>query len=119
MICIATYVCKYISKFDNGNYFVLCHDIHMGQWMIGKIHLHNTKIVSSKINKDKAMAKERTENHPRGRNIPHFEIRQILMGNPEVFTNLKFIEISTLPFELHPTNSIKLDAQGNVMGNTE
>ena len=84
-----------------------------------KTHLYSTKIVSSKINKDKAMARERTNNHPRGRGIPHFRICQILMGVPEVFTNLKFIEISTLPFELHPTNSIKLDAQGNVMGNTE
>ena len=47
--------------------------------------------------------------------MPYFEIRQILMGDPEVFTNLSFISISTLPFELRPNNSIKLDSRGKVV----
>ena len=33
------------------------------------------------------------------------------MGDPEVFTNLIFIQVPTLPFELRPTNSIKNDSQ--------
>ena len=114
---IAKYVCKYITKFDDGNYVILCQDIHTGQWVLGKRHLHNTKIVTSKYNEDKAFAKDRNKLHPRGRDMPHFEIRQILLGDPEVFTNMNFVQIPTLPFELRPTNSIKLDTQGNVINN--
>ena len=33
------------------------------------------------------------------------------MGDPEVFTNLTFIQVPTLPFELRPTNSIRNDTQ--------
>ena len=47
--------------------------------------------------------------------MPHFEIRQILFGDSEVFTNLQFTHISTLPFELQPTNKIVLDSNGNVV----
>ncbi|MDB4430361.1 hypothetical protein N9140_00205, partial [bacterium] len=114
---IAKYVCKYIAKFDEGNYVVLCQDIHTGQWVLGKTHLHNTKVVRSKINEDKAFDKERYKNHPKGRDMPHFEIRQIMMGDPEVFTDLDFIQVSTLPFELRPTNSIVLDSKGNIVNN--
>ena len=32
--------------------------------------------------------------------MPHFEIWQIILGHTEVFTNIEFIEILTLPFEL-------------------
>ena len=112
---IAKYVCKYIMKFDDGNYVTLCQDIHTGQWVLGKKHLHNTKIVTSKYNEDKAFGKDRNKLHPRGRDMSHFEIRQILLGDPEVFTNMNFVQIPTLPFELRPTNNIKLDTQGNVI----
>ena len=84
---IAKYVCKYISKFDDCNYVVLCQDIHTGQWVLGKTHLHNTKIVTSKINEDKAFKQERFKNHPKGRDMPYFEIRQILIGDAEFFTD--------------------------------
>ena len=39
--------------------------------------------------------------------MPHFEIIQIMMGDPEVSTNLTFIKLCTLPFDLLPTNSIR------------
>ena len=51
---LTKYVCKYISKFDKGNYAILMQDIHTGELVLGKVHLHNTKIVRSKINEDKA-----------------------------------------------------------------
>ena len=60
------YVCKYLGKFDKGNYVVLCEDIQTGEWVLGKKHLHNTKIVSSKYNEDKAFNKDRYKNHPKG-----------------------------------------------------
>ena len=51
---ITKYVTKNITKMDNGNYVILCQDVHTGQWILGKTHLHNTKIVTSTFNEDKA-----------------------------------------------------------------
>lgn len=110
------YCVKYITKFDEDNYVVLCQDIHTGEWVLGKTRLHNTKIVSSKINEDKAFEQQRHKNHPKGRHLAHLEIRQLLMGCPEVLTNLEFIQICTRPFEERPTNSINLDTKGGVIG---
>jgi predicted GIY-YIG superfamily endonuclease len=112
---LVKYVCKYLGKFDEGNYVVLCRDIHTGQWVLGKTHLHNTKIVSSKYNEDKAFAEGRQRSLPRGRELPFIEIMQLLLGHPEVYTNLDFGVICTLPFGLRPTNSIKLDTFGEVV----
>ena len=112
---VAKYVCKYIAKMDKGNYVVLCVDGDTGKWVLAKTHLHNTKIVSSNINEDKAFEKSRWKSHPKGRDYPYFQIRQILMGDSEVYTDLKHYPLSTLPFELCPTNSIKLHSDGSVV----
>ena len=114
---LSKYVCKYIAKFDDGNYVVVSQNIHNGNIVLEKTHLHNTKIARSNINEQKAYEKNRKKKHPRGRDMPHFEIRQLLMGHPEVFTNIEFIRISTLPFELRPQNSICVDNIGNVSTN--
>ena len=115
---LTKYVCKYIAKFDESNYTLLLQDIHTGDWVIGKAHLHNTKVIRSKINEDKAFSKERMKNHPKGREFPHMEIRQMIMGDEEIFTNMIFITISTLPYELRPTNAIELTQTGEVHNNT-
>ena len=94
---LSKYVCKYIAKFDDGNYVVVSQNTDNGQIVLGKTHLHNTKIVRSSINEQKAYEKNRKETHPRGCDMPHFEIRQLLMGHPEVFINIELIKISTLP----------------------
>ena len=112
---VAKYVCKYIAKMDKGNYVVLCIDGDTGKWVLAKTHLHNTKIVSSKINEDKAFEKSRFKSHPKGRDYAYFQMRQIIMGHPEVYTDLKHFPLSTVPFELRPTNSIKLDSGGDVV----
>ena len=57
--------------------------------------------------------------HHKGHDMSHFEIRQILLGHPEVFTNIEIIQISTLSFELRIKNKIKLDKSGNVIGDSE
>ena len=72
---LSKYVCKYIDKFDEGNCVVLCQDTHTGQWVWGKPHLHNTKTVRSNINEQKAYKEDKRNNHTRGRDMPHFEIR--------------------------------------------
>ena len=67
--------------------------------MLGKTYLHNTKFVTSKFNKDKAFDQNIVKNHGKESNMPYFEVRQIIMGDPEVFTTLTFISLSTLSFE--------------------
>ena len=111
---LTKYVYKYMAKFDQSNYTLLLQDIHSGDFLIGKTHLHNTKVVRSKINEDKAFSKERFKKNPKGRESPHFEIRQMVMGDEEVFTNMNHINISTLPFELRPTNRIELNEKGKI-----
>ena len=72
---LSKYVCKYIGKFDEGNYNILYQDIHSVDRVFGKVHLHNTKIDTSKINEYKACTKIRAKNHPKGRDISYFEFR--------------------------------------------
>ena len=40
------------------------------------------------------------------------------MGHEEVFTNMNFIKISTLPFELRPSNRIELNQKGEIENTT-
>mgnify|MGYP001360756986 CR=1 FL=1 len=56
--------------------FKQCEHSETGDFVIGKIHLHNTKVVRSKINEDKAFEQRRYKNHPKGHDMPYFEIRQ-------------------------------------------
>lgn len=37
------------------------------------------------------------------------------MGDKEISTNLTFIQMLTMIFELHPANAIKIDEAGNVI----
>ena len=47
--------------------------------------------------------------------MPHFEISQIILGHPEVLTNIKYIEIWTIPFELRKQNTVKLYKHGDAI----
>ena len=42
-----------------------------------------------------------------------------MLGHPEVFTNIKLIEISTLPFELRKKNTAKIDKNGDVIDDSQ
>ena len=64
---LSKYLCKCAGNFDDGNYIVLCQDIHTGEWVVGKYHLHNTKIARSKINEYRSYQNSRNKYHPRGR----------------------------------------------------
>ena len=70
--------------------------------------------MTSKFYEDKAFAKDKNKNHPKGRDMTNFEIRKILIGDLEVFTDLKFLQVSTLPLELHPIENIKIYYKGDV-----
>ena len=60
----------------------------------------NTKIVSSKANEDKALEKNRYDNHPRGHAISLMKMYQIMLKYPEVYTNMVFENISTMTLDL-------------------
>jgi hypothetical protein len=64
--------------------------------------LYNTKITSSAIGADKWFEKMRNKNHPQGRIISRHEMVQVLLGEPQVFTNLVFEMLSTAPLSEHP-----------------
>ena len=49
------------------------------------------KNIRSNINEQKAYKQDIRKYYPRGRDMPQFEIRQIILGYPEVFTNIEFI----------------------------
>ena len=76
--------------------------------------LHNTKITRSKINEDNAFKKSKKRNRPTGRTIGFHEEQQQILGYSDVFTNLRFVEISTRPFEHRSTTKIKLNKKGGL-----
>ena len=108
------YVAKYVSKFDQGNRVIVFADTRTGQTLVGKEFLHNTKIASSNFNEQRAFELSRHRDHPFGRDMPLLEIFHLLLGLPEVTTNLWFIPISTYSFELRSKHKITVDDKGNV-----
>ena len=62
---LAKYFCKYIGKFDETNYTMLWQDSESGDFVMGKTHLHNTKVVRSNINENKASARQRAKTSKR------------------------------------------------------
>lgn len=93
------YVCKYIGKIDENNYVVVNVD-GKGQLVTKAVFLHNTKVVTSKIHEDQAREKSRDNSHMQGRAISQMEMLHVMLKYPEVYSNLNFIQISTMPLEL-------------------
>ena len=48
--------------------------------------------------------------------MPMLKNRQVMFKDKEAFTNLVFVHMCTLYFELWPTNSVKLDSNGKAIG---
>ena len=96
---VKKYICKDIGKIDENNYVVVYVD-GKGQLVTKAFFLHNTKVVTSKINEDAAREKSRDNSHVQGRAISEMEMRHTILKYPEVFTDLQFIPVSTLPLEL-------------------
>ena len=94
------YLCKYCAKLDQQNYVVVrAHPHHAGTLQLRSQFLSNTKISSSAFNESKMLQKSRDYKHPRGRAVSLMQIVQQIFGYPEVFTDLKFIQIATVPLE--------------------
>ncbi|CAB9521100.1 hypothetical protein SEMRO_1164_G248040.1 [Seminavis robusta] len=92
------YVVKYLIKIDENNY-VAFHAKHSDDKTIKAEHvfLHNTKITSSAINEAKKLKQSRHENRPKGRALASTEMMQIILAYPQIYTNMEFVKVSTLP----------------------
>ena len=94
------YVCKYCAKLDQQNYVVVKSHAHDAGVLKSKFNfLHNTKIKSSSIHEENMLKKSRDYNLPRGRAISLMQMIQQIHGYPEVFTDMNFISIATVPLE--------------------
>ena len=98
------YLCKYLGKVDMNNLVVVSTNKYKAGGFATKHELlHNTKVASSKIIEAKEIDAKRNKLHPRGRLISICEMFQKILGDPEVYTNMKFVQISTLPYEFRAT----------------
>jgi hypothetical protein len=67
--------------------------------VVENVFLHNTKITSSALNEKKAHKSRRGREHPRGRAISITEACSLMLGYPQVYTNLEFVDIPTVGLE--------------------
>ena len=67
-------MCKYLGKFNEGNYVILYEYIHTREWVLGKTNFHNAKITTSQINKYKDFSNDKNKNCPKGRDMIDLEI---------------------------------------------
>ena len=98
---VKKYVCKYIGKIDEQNYIVVSVDgSKSGSLVTKSSFLHNTKVTSTKINEDKERETKRENKRVQGRAISQMEMLHMMLKYPEVFTDLNFVAIPTMPLEL-------------------
>ena len=91
------YVVKYVIKIDENNYVAFSSKQGQPGLRAEKVHLHNTKITSSRINERKRLARGSDFTKPRGRAIAVTEMMQIILGKPQVVCNVEFVRVPTLP----------------------
>jgi hypothetical protein len=61
--------------------------------------LHNTKVTESAINENKVHKSRRNKHYPTGRGLAVTEAASQLLGYPQVYTNLAFVDVPTVPIE--------------------
>ncbi len=111
---LVKYLLKYISKFDVARRVMSYANEHTGATRVGSEFVHNTKAASSKYHEDKVFEKRRDRFHPQFREVPTLNMLQHLLLIPEIITNLNFVEISTLPFEVRSREKVRMDRDGNI-----
>ena len=72
----------------------------IGQLVNRYIHLYNIKVNTSKINEDNAREKERDSKKQHGCAITQNKMVHSMLGYAEVYTDIKRIQVSTLPLKL-------------------
>ncbi len=100
---LTRYVTKYIANMDKNTRTMFNTNIHDPKLIkMETKFLYNTKITSSVIGADKWFEKMWNKNHPQGRIISRHEMVQVLLGEPQVFTNLVFEMLSMAPLSECP-----------------
>jgi hypothetical protein len=112
---ISKYILKYIAKRDKGNKAILFANGRTDDICVGSQFLHNTKIVTSAINESKAFQSKRYSSHPTGTEVSDVYCLHLILGYPEVTTNMTFIQNNTGPFENRTQHNVRLDQCGNVI----
>ncbi len=92
------YLTKYVATIDKNNRIYFSSNPTDASEIKAKMEfLHNTKITSSEINERTKYDLSRNKTKPQGRAISLMEIIGILLGYPQVYTDLKFIHVPTIP----------------------
>jgi hypothetical protein len=96
------YVVKYVVKVDKNNYVAFsCKQGEPGL-KAEHVFLHNTKVSSSAKNEAKKLNESKHKTQPRGRAVAATEMMQIILGNPQVYCNMEFMKIPTVPLGERP-----------------
>ena len=114
---VSKYILKYVAKRDEGNKAILFASGRTDDIRVGSQFLHNTNIVSFAINESKAFHNKRFSYHPTGTEVPDVYCFHLILGYPEVTTNMTFIQNNTGPFENRTHHSVRLDRRGDVIHN--
>ena len=94
------YVLKYAAKQDAENMVIFrTHPHDVGRIISQAQFIHNSKISTSKYNEEKALDKSRQAHLHKGRALSYLQMYQMLLGYPEVKTDLIFVSVPTLPYE--------------------
>ncbi len=110
---VARYVMKYIVKKDKGNRITLGANFHSGARMnVDKKILPNTKIIRSRVNKEKALEKSKSMKRLSGRGIAHPNMQGRILGHSDVVTDLLFVCIQRLSFEQRKSTKFRLNCGG-------
>ncbi len=92
------YLTKYVASVDKNNRVYFSSNPRDATEIKAKMEfLHNTKITSSEMYERKKHEMSRDKTKPQGRAISLMESTATLLGYPQVYTDLKFIEIPTIP----------------------
>ena len=94
------YLAKYLALVDENNrVYVGAMAKDQNSLKLDTEFLHNTKVTGSAIQEAKRSAARRDRNHPTGRAISHMEMISVILGYDQVYTNLSFFQVPTVPFE--------------------
>ena len=106
------YTCKYLGKVDKQNYItVTTNKDNKGGIQTNSTYLHNTKVTTSDMQQMKEKNEKRGAKHPEGRCVALTEMIHVMLQYPEVYTDLVFVSISTLPLELRSSAKITTDME--------
>ena len=97
------YLAKYVALIDENNrVYIGSMSRERNTVRADKEVLHNTKITGSALKEAEREAKKKDKAHPKGRAISHMEMLCVILGYPQVYTDLEFFHVPTVPLEERP-----------------